>query len=105
MHRLVSQASPSYSKREKGSGEWSCTRLSLWNAITMIECDIFGHKVRVYVACFVHNLRIDTARVSPLLRLARSMLIEAKTETTSCFYSDWWANKPLCRCHIVREVH
>ena len=71
----------------------------------MIECDIFGHKVCIYVARFVHNLQIDTAHVSPSLRLARSMLIEAKIETTSCFYSDWQANKPLCSCHIVHEVH
>ena len=46
------RASPSYSKRERGSGERSYTRLSLWNAISMFECDAFGHSVHIYMAHF-----------------------------------------------------
>ena len=56
-------------ERERESGEQSYTCLSLWNAITMIECDIFGHKVCIYVAQFVHNMWVDIACVSLLLRL------------------------------------
>ena len=66
---IVSRASPSYSKRERGSGERSYTRLSPWNAITMTECDVFGHKVHIYVARFVHNSQVDIACMSLPLRL------------------------------------
>ena len=44
------------------SDERSYTCLSLCNAITMIERDVFGH-----VARFVHNSQVDIARVSPSL--------------------------------------
>ena len=62
----------------------------------MIERDIFDHKACIYAARFVCILREDITRVSPPLMLdyARSTFIEMNTETASCIYSDWQANKP-----------
>ena len=44
-------------KRERGSGERSYIRLSLWNICGTIEPDVVDHKVRIYVAYFCSNLR------------------------------------------------
>ena len=64
---------------KRGRVWWSYTRLSLWNANTMIERDVLGHKgdaFCIYFMCtyHMHHHQLDCAR---------SMLIAAETETAS----------------------
>lgn len=80
LHSLVSQASPSYSKKKKkgGSGERNCIHLSQWNAHSTIERDLVNHKICVHMAhiaairgCILHASQVSFGCTHPRWQMAK----------------------------------